>query len=154
MKTFGNPKSKLRPCKICYSGLEPEQIYNSQLSRGRLAHRTPSTPRRFHSRVGLVVRHAVGAFAGHAIWLSGLRLSTRVRLSLQPDIEILKRAGCFALFRTVSDPRCANLHRASQGASSASLRLYLLKLGRRISLNPCQPPSDSINRQKSTSKPF
>ena len=92
--TFENPNSKLRPFKICYSGLESEQIYNSLSSRASHAggasvdYEIQSTRRNFQCRPGLVIRHAVGAIAGHATWLS--ELSTRVRLSVQEDIEISK----------------------------------------------------------------
>ena len=67
-------------------------------------------------------RHAVGAIAGHATWLS--ELSTLVRLPIKVDIEISKNIGHFTLFvsdpryaiffcfrRTVSDPRCTELQR-------------------------------------------
>ena len=71
-----------------------------------------------------MVRHAVGAIAGHATWPS--ELSTRVRLSVQANIEISKNKGRFARFCNVSDPRCANLHRASQEAPCSALKLGVL----------------------------
>ena len=154
-----SPKSKLRPFKICYSGLEPEQIY----IHCRLVH--CQTSNTVNSKTFSMLSWSSGqalcspgmllgypsccTIAGHATWLSKLL----VRLSVQVNIEISKIGGCFALFCTISDPRCANLRRASQGAPCNALKLGIYS---RISLNLCQqsPPSDSLNQGKSTAKLF
>ena len=97
------------------------------------------------------MRKSAQSFTGSATWLS--ELSARARLLVLAHIEISKNENRFARFCNVSDPRCANLHTALQGAPCSALKLGVLSQNQPEPM-PAIATSDSLNQGKSTSKLF